>query len=110
MDDGGHTVDGSEILHHLVDGQNPIVIPWNLQCFIVPTGLPTGAGFRWPIHSMGNCPRRQPMSASDDTSAEARSTEVDGFVRCCYDKLFFAGGSLPTKNDVGYGIPSGKLT
>ena len=27
--------DDDEILHHFVDGQNPIVIPWNLQCFIV---------------------------------------------------------------------------
>ena len=29
-----------EILHQLVDGQNPIVIPRNLQCFIVPNSYP----------------------------------------------------------------------
>ena len=29
-------VDGGNPNHQLVDGWKPIVIPWNLQCFIVP--------------------------------------------------------------------------
>ena len=34
-----------EILYQLVDGKHPNVIPWNLQCFVVPNSCP-GAGFR----------------------------------------------------------------
>ena len=41
-----HTVDVSEILHQLVYGQNPIVIPWNLQCWTMfPIVTLPGAGF-----------------------------------------------------------------
>ena len=31
----GDAVDGCETLHQLVDGQDPILIPWNYQCWIV---------------------------------------------------------------------------
>ena len=31
----GDAVDGCETLHQLVDGQDPILIPWNCQCWIM---------------------------------------------------------------------------